>query len=379
MAEKSYTLGGPMEPDAPAAQKKPKLPGQTPTGTTVQPTVPTTTSSPMPVGVKAGPGTTPIMAGQIMPTGGGTPGIQPTFTDMQYKGPALPNTPGDPLARGGQGGATAAPAGSMLTTNMSQIQPSGGAMPGPGTSPIGPGMNPTAPANPFMTGFGPGNDLRFQQINPTANDRLTGTQGAVDSAVAALQGGPNRQALAQSLFADYMAQSQPDFEASLRSITQRNAAGGRLGSGMYGTNLTDAATQRTRDLGSYATKLAYDTAGGDIQDRFNTVGTLAGLEGQQFGQGLTQRNELRGERGYQSDVAQQGQQDAINQRLLEEQLLNSQFGRDYQRYGLLGQLGYGSNPAGTLGGLAGDTQGAANQAGAGVNDLFTQWLLSQGG
>ncbi len=203
----------------------------------------------------------------------------------------------------------------------------------------------------------------------------------MDSAVSALQGGPNRQALAQSLFADYIAQSQPDFDRSLREITQRNAAGGRLGSGMYGSNLVDAATARQQDLGSYATRLAYDTAGGDIQDRLNNVNTLAGLEGQQFGQGAAQRNELRGERTYQQGVAGQAQQDAINQRLLEDQLLNSEFGRDYQRYGMLGQLGYGSNPAGTLGGLAGDTQGAANQAGQGANDLFMQWLLgqSQGG
>ena len=42
-----------------------------------------------------------------------------------------------------------------------------------------------------------------------------------------------------------------------------------------------------------------------------------------------------------------------------------------------GQFGFGANPAGTLGGLAGDTQNAANGASAGANDLFMQWLLSR--
>lgn len=378
-----------QEPDAGgAAQKKrPLLPGSS----TIQPTVPTQTGGPFiqpPVpggGVTATPGAIQPMGAGMAPAGGlqtsaYTPPKPPTMT---VAGQTVTKNPIGGLGQGSP--ASGAPAG--IQPVPGGVQPIGSgmmpeAMPVPGgVQPIGPGMMPGGGApqtgGPFITPFGPGNDLRFQQINPAANDRLRGTQSAVDAAAGALSGGPNRQQLAQDLFADYIAQSQPDFDRSLRGITQRNAAGGRLGSGMYGSDLTDAATARTRDLGSFATRLAYDTAGGDIQDRLNNLGALSGLEGQQFGMGAAQRNELRGERGYQQGVAGQAQQDAIGQRLLEDQLLNSQWGRDYQRLGLLGSLGYGSNPASTLGGLAGDTQGAATQAGAGVNDLFMQWLLSQ--
>lgn len=391
MASSSYTLGAPLPEDVATTQKKPALKGQAPggSGTTIQPTVPTTSSTiptmtptggGTPSGIPSQPKPVPTIGAGIQPG----PGLQPISQNMNPSQNGLYTNPGTaqqtPVAGTGPQVASGVsnPTGG-LTGGMTPA-----VMPGPGTTPIGPGMNPGAPpvpSNPYMTEFAPGNDLRFQQINPYGDERLQGTQGAVDSAVSALQGGPNRQALAQSLFADYIAQSQSDFDRSLREITQRNAAGGRLGSGMYGSDLVDAATARQQDLVSYATRLAYDTAGGDIQDRLNNVNTLAGLEGQQFGQGAAQRNELRGERTYQQGVAAQAQQDAINQRLLEDQLLNSEFGRDYQRYGMLGQLGYGSNPAGTLGGLAGDTQGAANQAGQGANDLFMQWLLgqSQGG
>lgn len=378
-----YAPGGVVLPeDQATATKKPVLKGQAPggAGTTIQPTVPTTSTSPMPVlkpptvTVAGQTVTKPTVPGALGPTGmlpapatgGGTPGIQPT---------ALPPA-GTPTA---MPGVFTGPGITPITA--AQVPGSGAIQPGPGPTPIPPGVGapsaPQAPANPYLTPFAPGNDLRFEQINPYADPRLRQTQSAVDAATAALSGGPDRQQMARDLFQSYLQQSSPEFDRTIREITQRNAAVGRSGSGMYGSNLVDAATQRQRDIAAYGTQLAYDTTNGAIQDRINNVSTLAGLEGQQYGQAANGRNELRGERTYQQGVAQQAQQDAINQRLLEDQLLNSASNRDLGYYGLVGNLGFGSNPAGTLGGLAGDTQQAASGAGASASDLFTQWLLSQ--
>ena len=399
--------GGYVLPEDQTAQKKPVLKGQAPGGvtTTITPTTPTTTAT-MPAPAPTSPaGGTSAAPGGILPTKG---------TDLGSRQDGMPQVAGAPVA--GNPGVFTGPGTTPISQNMNPSQnglytnpgtpqqtpvagtgpqvpsgvsnPSGGltggltpaVMPGPGLSPMGPGMNPgapQAPPNPYMTGFSPGNDLRFRQINPYGNDRLQQTQGAVDAATAALSGGPNRQQMAADLFQSYLQQSSPEFDRMIREITQRNAAGGRLGSGMYGSNLVDAATQRQRDIAAYGTQLAYDTTAGDIQDRLNNVSALAGLENQQFGQGAAQRNELRGERSYQYGVGQQAQQDAINQRLLEDQLLNSASNRDLSYYQTLGQFGFGANPAGTLGGLAGDTQNAANGASAGANDLFMQWLLSR--
>ena len=357
---------GPNIDANPAKPKTPLLPAAGPA-----PAAPATGAAPV-------TGPMPVLKPGAPPTGGGTPGIQPTFTDMQYKGPALPNTPGDPLARGGQGGAIPGPGTTPIMT--SQVQPSTGATAGPGTTPIGAGMIPAAPSNPYTTQFGPGNDLQTTQINPAANPRLQGTQSAVDAATASLAGAPSRQQAAADQFAAFLGAQGEEFNRRTRELTQRAGATGRLGAGMYGSDLVDMGTAFNRDAQRQASQLAYDTVGGDIQDRFNTVGTLAGLEGQQFNQGLTQRNELRGERGYQNQFAQQGFDNTLTQFNTEQQAQNQQAQQMLAQLGLLGQFGYGGqNPSGLLGQFAGDIQQSAGQTGAGAGDLLTQWLLSQAG
>lgn len=358
----------------------------------VPPVLTSTTIQPTPTPPPAAPAPAPVSQGT--PSGAITPtpvagGIQPVIGGVPAPAGATTGQGMPPAALGG--GITPAPAGSIqpiTVANVPGYQPTGGVSAGQGTPIHQPGQPqmpaprpmpsvPSGPPNPYMTDFGPGNDLRFQQINPQGDPRLGRTQGAVDAATQALSGGPDRTALANDLFSNFISQSDPGFQQNLREITQRQAAGGRLGSGMYGSNLVDATTQRQNQITGYGKQLAYDTANGTINDQFNRVNTLAGLEGQQYGQNAGQRNELRGERTYQSGVAQQAQNDAIQQRLLEDQLLGNQFGRDLSLYQTQGQFGFGANPAGTLGGLAGDTQNAANNAGNGAADLFTQWLLSQ--
>ena len=107
-----------------------------------------------------------------------------------------------------------------------------------------------------------------------------------------------------------------------------------------------------------------------FQNQLAQLGAISGLEGQQFGQERAGREELRGERGFQFGADQTAQDRRIQQRVLEEQFLNSQFGRNQQQQELLARLGFSGQSlgnlgnrqqqfAGSLGGQAGQSLGAA--------------------
>lgn len=332
--------------------------------------------------------------------------------------PAVPKLPGTPTTSTGQGMAAAQPGmlpedkqqpGSSATTQVPvpninpgivpprpNINPPAPGVGSPGTSVVPPPPNipagnygsggPTIQPMPYpnqgaqpIVPFEPGNDLRSSQINPVGNARLGETQGAVDSAVQSLQGAPDRSQLATDLYRNLIEYTQPGFDRDIRNITQRNAAGGRLGSGMYGSDLVDAATGRQRELSNAAAQLAYQGGSQAFGDRLSTLDALSGLEGQQFGQGVQQRDELRGERGYQDYQANQGIDRAVQQRLLEEQLLNGQFGRDQAITGQLLGLGFGFDPSNAIAAGGQYAQNQANQYGGAAGDLLTSYLMRQRG
>lgn len=166
-----------------------------------------------------------------------------------------------------------------------------GTIPGAGGPTAMPPVNPpgSMPTQPLTT-FGPGNDLRSTQINP-------GTE-------------PDRLALASNYFSSLAAADEPGFDADIRKITQRAAAGGSTGSGMFRSDLTDAATNRHNNLLQQAAGLAYEGGSAAIGDQANN------------------RAELRTERGYQTDQAKSALDRATEQRLLENYLLDSQFNRN---------------------------------------------------
>jgi hypothetical protein len=105
------------------------------------------------------------------------------------------------------------------------------------------------------------------------------------------------------------------------------------------------------------------------------MNSLAGLEGQQFGQGQANRNEYRGERGYQGQLEQQAMDDWIQQQMLEEQLYGNQFGRDMGQFGAFSGLGFGDSPESVLMGNAGAYEGQAQDAYSGAGDLLGQALM----
>lgn len=294
------------------------------------------------------------------------PRPKPGLQQDQNTAPETPATPPTP------------PSGPTLPPPPPPVGSVGGPMVQP-PAPTAPGGAPaTTGTGAAITPITPGgaNDLRYAMIS--GNDpRLGTTQGMVDTAAATVANAPDRQALAAQAFQLLRDQTEPQFQMDQRTIGQNAAKFGRIGAGMTTNELTSLDQARERDLLNAQRGLSLDAAGSTLSDRLNQLGALSGLEGQQFGQGQASRGELRGERSYQDQIDQQARDNEIQTRMLEDQLLNSQFGRDQSRAALEAQIGFGQDPAGTLmqqGGYYGDQ---ANASGSSTADLLNLWYQSQ--
>lgn len=241
------------------------------------------------------------------------------------------------------------------------------ATPAPATPQAAP-LPTAAPATPSAapavapvgsTQFGPGNDLRSTQINPGASPRLAGVQGQVDTAANKLASGPDRFGIAQDRFKTFAEQTDPAYQASLRSATQKAAANGAVGSGMLSTDYGNLDLARERQLSGERSSLFSNALEGTIGDTRANVGLLSGLEGQQYGQEAGARNELRGERGYQTGLEDQAYNRGIQGLTLEDALTNSAFGRGLASE----QAGSTGSPAATQLGLSEMYGHTADEAG----------------
>lgn len=344
----------------------------------------------------------------IQERGQSAPGMTPAVTPQASRNPALPpktptlpedqQTPGSSGPTGGQPPSQpmippppppvgTMPGGPMVnpqapgTGNTGIVPPTTG---GPMVQPPAPGSTGT-PTSPATTGdtaaiapivAGGTNDLRYQTI--TGNDpRLGQTQTQVDTARDTLSSTPDRTELAAQALQLLRERTAPQYAADQRAIGQSAAKFGRIGAGMTTNELTDLNLTRERDLDRTSRELANTAAGQTMSDRLARLGALGGLESQQFGQGQAGRDELRGERSYQNQTDQQARDDERQRLLLEDQLLNSQFGREQSRASLLGQLGFGQDPTGALMGQGGYYGDMANQSGAGASDLLQLWAQQQ--
>lgn len=251
----------------------------------------------------------------------------------------------------------------------------------PGQSPQAPAFNPLGTST-YMQQFGPQNTIRATRI--TGGDAPTADSRAVDQARARASGAlpdVDRGALAGDILSQLIERSNPAFQNELRTVNQRAAAGGRLGAGMTTTELGDVTSNRQRYITDAARQLSSEAAGLTLEDSLakgryglDQLSELRGLEGQRFGQGVTSREELRGERGYENQMARDARSDEIERILLEEGLLDSSFNRDQDRLDLLGRYGFGgSDPSNVLMQASGNTSA---QAGGG-GDLLAELLYSQ--
>ena len=231
--------------------------------------------------------------------------------------PALKVPTGKPAdAMGGNVGTSMSPAAPQV---QAPTQPVTAVAPPPTSAP--PAANTTT--------FGPGHDLLATQINPNNN-------------------GVNRTQLAQNLVKDWEAQSAPQFAADQRAIGQNAAKFGRIGAGMTTNDLTGLEATHNRDRLSFQNQLASGLAGDTINDA------------------RADNNELRTERDYQTGRSDKAQQDAINQRLMEQQFGNDDFQKALQE----AQFGYGGSPVDTLGQFSNALCNQGGQATAAGVDLL---------
>lgn len=99
----------------------------------------------------------------------------------------------------------------------------------------------------------------------------------------ALQG-PDRAKLAGDAYGLLEERSRPEFEQRVRQLGQKTAALGRVGSGIYGSNLTDLNTEREQELGFNRRELANSAAGQSLQDKLAQLDAARGVGSDFFGQ-----------------------------------------------------------------------------------------------
>lgn len=236
-------------------------------------------------------------------------------------------------------------------------------------------------------------DLALQAAQQTLADRL-GVAGAVQSGFGALAGADQAAAdIANQGNAQRIGAASTGLSA-LRGLSGDAlqlggvARSDALGNANLGFQRADTLSGLARDAFGQGSDLrsenrldqgnAFDREQATFGARRQQLGDLSGLEGQQFDQGLTNRNELRSERDYQTNAANQALQNRVDQTLLEDRMLGSEFNRGMDTAGLYNQLGWGYDPTGTLGGQAGQYQNEANQGYEGVGDWLAQYMAQQG-
>lgn len=291
-----------------------------------------------PVPVAPAPGVAPAPTPGVQPYQGGMVQQRAPVTAAPTAPAPMPPTPGYM-----PGGEIARP----------QQPPPGGVVVPPPQPPQP--QQPDGGGDRFITPFGPGNDLVYGQINPEGSDRLKQYQDQLLSYSQGLADTPDRNELARQSWEQIAQASEPEFQKELQGVGQKAAALGRIGSGITTSELGDVTLQREKYLGNLQRQLATEASGQTLSDRLARLQAGQGLEAQQYGQEAGNRAELRGERGYQHDVAQEPYQQQLQQIALRDALINSEFGRQLQagQLGLEGAQMYGQQ-AGDAGGTASD-------------------------
>ncbi len=269
-----------------------------------------------------------------------------------YYGPDDPNG-GEAIRRRRaelMGQRPAGPSGGTPTLPPASGEPRPGIPERPNGTPTQPSRPvPTIPAmpqipsvgGPPLTEFGPGNDLRSSQINPTASPGLTALDNQVSSAASAVSGGKSREQIANDSLDAFDLRAQPMIRDRQRAAGQRAAQFGRIGMGEEGVEQLRPFTDYLTERAALSKDLAAETASGDITDRLNRLSALSSTQGQRYGQEASARDEFRTERGNQNSMQRQAVQDAVQQFLLEMQAQDQEF----RQGSTLAGIGYGNSPS----------------------------------
>jgi hypothetical protein len=220
-------------------------------------------------------------------------------------------------------------------------------------------------------------------ILPAASPRLIGLQGAQDTALSKITGGPDRLALAKN----YIAAGDSEYQRTLKDATNAAAEHGYLGSGRLTNQYGDAADRRTQQID----RLLTDASAGTIQDNLNNLGATNSLESNVYGQDASGRGEqrtergntqgvnetnygrtlndqaaLRGERGYQSDQNQLAITRRIQQAAAEQGMTQQDFDNAMRLYG----AGNANNPTNAYDNAAATATAEATGSGLTSADLL---------
>ena len=155
----------------------------------------------------------------------------------------------------------------------------------PQISPINPALAPTAPSVPQTTpqpvqptpqtpsGAGQGVGL-----TPTDPNRSLTTQTIVPGQTA------DRFQVAQQRFDQFVAGTNPAYQATLRDANRMGAAQGRLGSGSLRTDFGNLANQRNQQMDLARQGFLGDALEGSIGDAWRSIGLAERQQGFQSGQ-----------------------------------------------------------------------------------------------
>lgn len=251
----------------------------------------------------------------------------------------------DPNAGGMGGGIT-----SIIPPAPQPMQPS---LPNTGITPnLPPPTQSGLPTLPGTTPFGPSNNLIGTQINPQPNADTTAARERYSSGLAGLGQLPDRQQIASNALKTFDEQQANALQLGTRDIGQNAAAAGRLGSGMVSTSLGDLQSQLNQQREQTLRGLSGDVASQGLNDRLMALGAQGQGLGQLSGLDTQQQNALRGERGYQAGLDQQGINNAFQQYGAEQGAQGQAFNQQQEMTRLLAQLGLGQGPNAQYGDVA---------------------------
>lgn len=220
-------------------------------------------------------------------------------------------------------------------------------------SPIGPGMAPGAPGavGGPNTGVVPGLGKPAAPLTP----QVPGAQVSPITPGAGLRGttilpgqGLNRSQYATQALRDFDASRERPQREAFQRIGQQAARFGRLGMGDVAREARDTGVQFEAERQRMANDLAWQLAEAEQGDaRMN-------------------RQEARGERGYEDALEEQAYGRRVGQYQTEQDALNSAFLRNLQRY----QTGASGNPAAYQLGAAESIGMQGNQSAAAMQELY---------
>lgn len=146
-------------------------------------------------------------------------------------------------------------------------------------------------------------DSLLKSLTPSG-DRLNSYNSLLDTAAGGMAN-VDRMALAKQALGDFKTNRDAQFEFDRRKVLGNNAALGRIGSGYLNTDYGNLELARERDYNTFENQLIRDATEGSINDQFNKVNALSGLQSNAYSQDYQPRSLAAqlAESGANSDIA----------------------------------------------------------------------------